>query len=599
MKASPEKQSTPKNNHLQQDFFKQSSADAFFGPNTIQPKLTIGQPNDKYEQEADAMAEQVVRGNAGSTGASLGSPQVQTMCADCAEEQGMQRKSAEEEPQEEAPAISKKEEEEKPEISKMAAEEEPQEEAPALSKKEQEEEKPTLQTKPLLMRKTQNGASVGTPALASQLSSSRGGGQTLPHQTNQEMSQAFGADFSQVRIHTDSRSEEMNQGLSARAFTHGSDIYFNRGEYNPGSTAGKTLLAHELTHVVQQNGAKGNNKIQRALGDGHDLNSPRFSGNPELEAAFDNESVIRRSSSGVAVQLIQQALVDSGFPLPRFGVDGKFGTETESALRNYQTAHGLGADGIVGPETMSDLDQRFSPVPILPEITSETTLPAPDGTANDRTEVGVGEEIIFTGNVAGRWTSSAGMPRFQNGLTFAWTAPNRENTVTIQLEVGGVFSTLTIHVIEPSRITADKISEIAIPAGQAGAGMTLTFIYHPLSVSFGNIQVKEVSGPATNITGFFRRKYTNADLRHDSGDRFTDILDDNRDSAIDTASITEDNRRPFSRGTFDWVIPNKFRVDTERGDGKQFTTVLQAFLMVDGSGRIILTKAGQSVDRTP
>lgn len=261
MKASPEKQSTPKNNHLQQDFFKQSSADAFFGPTSIQPKLTIGQPNDKYEQEADAMAAQVVSGNANASSPNLGSPQVQTMCAECAEEQGVQKKAAEEKPKEEAPAISKKEEEEKPEISKMAAEEEPKEEAPAISKKEEKEEEPALQTKPLLMRKTQNGASVGTSTLATQLNNSRGSGQTLPRQTNQEMSQSFGTDFSQVRIHTDRRSEEMNQGLSARAFTHGSDIYFNRGEYNPGSTEGKTLLAHELTHVVQQ--GRGGNFVQK------------------------------------------------------------------------------------------------------------------------------------------------------------------------------------------------------------------------------------------------------------------------------------------------------------------------------------------------
>ena len=50
---------------------------------------------------------------------------------------------------------------------------------------------------------------------------------------------------------------QMNQGLNARAFTHGSDIYFNSGQYQPGSSDGKRLLAHELTHVVQQNGGVG------------------------------------------------------------------------------------------------------------------------------------------------------------------------------------------------------------------------------------------------------------------------------------------------------------------------------------------------------
>lgn len=252
MRATPEKQAAPKNNHLQQDFFKQSAAEPFFSPSTIQPKLTIGQPNDKYEQEADAVAEQVVNGKTG-TSSNLGSPQVQTMCAECAEEQGVQKKAAEEEPKEETP-----------DISKMAAEGEPKEEAPAISKKEEKEEEPALQTKPLLMRKTETGASVSTSTLTTQLSNSRGSGQTLPRQTNQEMGQSFGTDFSQVRIHNDSQAEEMNQGLSARAFTHGSDIYFNRGEYNPASTEGKRLLAHELTHVVQQKNLNANRDIQCA-----------------------------------------------------------------------------------------------------------------------------------------------------------------------------------------------------------------------------------------------------------------------------------------------------------------------------------------------
>jgi hypothetical protein len=143
------------------------------------------------------------------------------------------------EKEEETPAISKMEEEEKPEVSKMAAEEEPKE---------------GIQTKPLLMRKTQNGASVGTSTLAAQLNSSKGSGQSLPKDTNRSMSRSFGTDFSGVRIHNDHQATEMNQGLNARAFTHGSDIYFNQGEYSPGSSEGKRLLAHELTHVVQQGG---------------------------------------------------------------------------------------------------------------------------------------------------------------------------------------------------------------------------------------------------------------------------------------------------------------------------------------------------------
>jgi hypothetical protein len=63
-------------------------------------------------------------------------------------------------------------------------------------------------------------------------------------------------DFSKVQIHTDNKSAQMNQELGVRAFTHGRDVYFGIGQYNPQSNEGKRLLAHELTHVVQQSGNK-------------------------------------------------------------------------------------------------------------------------------------------------------------------------------------------------------------------------------------------------------------------------------------------------------------------------------------------------------
>jgi hypothetical protein len=84
------------------------------------------------------------------------------------------------------------------------------------------------------------------------IESSRGSGQALDDTTRQNMEGAFGADFSNVRVHTGGESAELNNSVQARAFTTGSDIFFNEGQYNPGSTEGQELLAHELTHTVQQ-----------------------------------------------------------------------------------------------------------------------------------------------------------------------------------------------------------------------------------------------------------------------------------------------------------------------------------------------------------
>ena len=98
-----------------------------------------------------------------------------------------------------------------------------------------------------------DGETEATP-IEHKLSDSRGAGNPLPSQTREHMESAIGSDFSDVRVHTDNSSVQMNKDLHAQAFTHGNDIYFNSGKYDTDSKDGQQLLAHELTHVVQQNG---------------------------------------------------------------------------------------------------------------------------------------------------------------------------------------------------------------------------------------------------------------------------------------------------------------------------------------------------------
>jgi hypothetical protein len=80
----------------------------------------------------------------------------------------------------------------------------------------------------------------------------RGDGQALEAAVEQKMGDALGADFSDVRVHTGEQSHALNQELGALAFTTGKDVFFGENQYAPHSTGGQELIAHELTHVVQQ-----------------------------------------------------------------------------------------------------------------------------------------------------------------------------------------------------------------------------------------------------------------------------------------------------------------------------------------------------------
>jgi hypothetical protein len=240
-----------------------------------------------------------------------------------------------------------------------------------------------------------------------------------------------------------------------------------------------------------------------------------------------------------------------------------------------------------------------APVVATPlDITSATKLNAPDGTAATRTTIAVGEKVDFTGTESGKWSADSGKPTSNvRARTFKWTAPKRAATVEVQLKVGKRVAKKTMTVVEPASITATKIgSDFTFAAGTQGAGMKLSFKYAPLNVSFGRIKVKEKSGPATNITGYYLG-LTAAELWHDSGETFTRIGADNIDTGVDTASF-EGDPAPWTDGGWDWLIPNTFKVLGESGDGKTFTTVTQSF-QLEGpphAGRSTVSKAGVSTN---
>jgi len=181
--------------------------------------------------------------------------------------------------------LQKKEEEK---IQKATAEKEKLQRQ-ADDKLQKKEEKEKLQTAPADEEQLQRKGN-GTPAVSSNVQSAirskTTGGQPLSSDVRSFMEPRFSADFSNVRVHNDAESAGLSNQLSARAFTYQNHIFFSRDQYQPGSSEGKQLLAHELTHVVQYDrGRMPSNGILKPM---HEL---------EKEAYVTERQIVTKSSS--------------------------------------------------------------------------------------------------------------------------------------------------------------------------------------------------------------------------------------------------------------------------------------------------------------
>lgn len=188
---------------------------AFFLPREgeYQAKLKVSEPGDEHEKEADRMADKVVSRKA--------------------EEEKLQKAGEKDEDK-----LHRKTDEEKDKkISRKGKH---------SHDSEQTEDLENIATKPIGGTKSKQ---VSPANLKTQDT-----GSNLPATTAKEMNSHFGYDFSNVKIHTGQEAGQLNEQLRAQAFTYGGEIFFNQDKFNPHSTQGKWLLAHELTHVVQQKG---------------------------------------------------------------------------------------------------------------------------------------------------------------------------------------------------------------------------------------------------------------------------------------------------------------------------------------------------------
>lgn len=272
----------------------------------FQPKLRVNQPADNYEIEANAMADKIMQADRPQ---SLPVTTIQRKCDHCEEEKQMQRKEV------------------------------------------NGEEK------------------TADSSLENYIGNLNSSGQPLSAQARNFYEPRFGYDFSNVKIHTDTVAAKSAQSINALAYTSGSNIVFNSGEFSPGTDSGKRLLGHELTHVVQQN----KNNIQRKKlteeDKKEDLQSDRFKNIQRLQDAFDQSPMMQSGETSEGVKELQRALKDLGYDLQvsfaKTGdADGVFGSETKTAVKQFQTDNTLDDfDGIVGRDTMGTLDKKFIVVP--------------------------------------------------------------------------------------------------------------------------------------------------------------------------------------------------------------------------------------------
>lgn len=201
----------------------QVAGKAFFS--AVQPKLTVNRPGDRHEREAEATAERVMR-----------------MPDAPREERLVQRSDVREKEK-----VQRAERPERERIQKAdAGLPDGLQRASAPGAKAREEEK---------VQRDGTGVPIATEAVQSGIRRQQAGGRKLDGATRRLMEPRLGADFGAVRVHDDAESARLSTRLGARAFTTGGHIFFGAGQYSPGTSEGQHLLAHELTHTIQQGAA--------------------------------------------------------------------------------------------------------------------------------------------------------------------------------------------------------------------------------------------------------------------------------------------------------------------------------------------------------
>ncbi|HTN06764.1 eCIS core domain-containing protein [Agriterribacter sp.] len=566
-------------------FFKPSSLYSVNGKGVLQTKpappagqLTIGQPNDTYEKEADAMADKIMHGTgtksektvqAKPLAASI-SPLLQTKCAHCEEEEKLQRKE-------------------------------------------------------------RNGNEATAGSSLENYVDGLSGGRSLPNEVRRFYEPHFGCDFSNVKVHTDTVAAKSAQSINALAYTSGNNIVFNSGQYSPATDSGKRLLGHELTHVVQQ--GKGiAPKIQR-MGDlskvppmACDVANTSSAGSVALTSLFPTSSTSLSAAQRNDIALFAASWQASG-GTDTLRVDGYASTPGADEMnwrlsceRALSVSNELRNNGV--PDNMIEIfaqgetnefgaqannqraDITMIAAPPVPVITSETVVTSPGSRA--RTTVGVGEEVNLThssGNLTTAWAATAGTLSANVGATVLFTAPDTAQTVTVTADT----ATINFTIIAPNDVHMDNVGgSVKHHLNLPDSGILADVFLLPDNVNFNKVTYREldVVGIATSgayACNTFKGGHCSPAGLGPCGDKSltsTVIAGKGTKSVLGDCAYSGHcgGLPPFAPGIIGLFIPYEYKTGT--GSFRRFATVFQVHSLAADASTLTTRKAGANGSTT-
>lgn len=263
---------------------------------------------------------------------------------------------------------------------------------------------------------------------------------------------------------------------------------------------------------------------------------------------------------------------------------GEYTFKLDQITQAYETC----PEGYTGGSSSESNSQASPEVTVLAcQITSQTLATTPN--QRDRGVLGIGEQVFVTFNPSKSvsWSVDKGTVNLASGISTMFTAADSVENSTVTATIDGVGIEKKFSSILPSSINGIKNSS---SGGQSGSvSMNITFEFQPTTVSFYRMEFREITGPASNVTGYFEQ-FSSFQLWHTPNPNFIGTSGYDNLFCCDTAAMNQ-STTPYSQGGFDWDIPIEVRVLGSSTQHRPFN-ILQQFNMLNASGDCSINKVG-------